>query len=310
MIRKLRKHKAFSPIHTVKIRLYIVLTLICGLIFNSAAFAGVPHLILVNKKSNELIVAEYQKDDSFKVLKTFHTTMGKVKGDKEEEGDLKTPEGVYQLRAKLVPPTLKPKFGVMAFTVNYPNAFDDIAGRTGSHIMVHGTDTPDRMKLDFDSEGCVVLSNENMKEVEPYVRLGLTPILIFDQILPEYMNGQKSERLHKFFDSWIHDWENKNIDGYMSHYHTDFVGQGRDRAAWKNFKEQLNKKYSSISVGASSPYFFKHPKYTMMMFTQDYRSKLKGGGNGLVSRGTKILYIAEENGEPKIVSENYTEQMW
>jgi hypothetical protein len=48
----------------------------------------------------------------------------------------------------------------------------------------------------------------------------------------------------------------------------------------------------------------------MMMFTQDYISTLKNGGKGLVSRGTKILYIAEEKGELKIISENFSEMMW
>ncbi len=269
-----------------------------------------PTLVLVDKKTNQFFLAEYQKDDSYKILKTLHTTTGKVKGDKDEEGDLKTPEGVYQFKARIRPPTLKPKFGALAITLNYPNAYDEIAGRTGSHIMLHGTDTPERLKKDFDSEGCVVLANEDLLQVEPFIRLNLTPILIFDELKPEYMNGSRSEKLHQFFNSWISDWENKNIEGYINHYHTDFIGAGKDKSAWKAYKNVLNKKYDTIKVGASSPYFFKHPKYTMMLFTQDYRSKLKNGSSGLVSRGTKILYFAEENGEPKIVAENFTEQMW
>jgi hypothetical protein len=100
----------------------------------------------------------------------------------------------------------------------------------------------------------------------------------------------------------------------MSHYHTDFASPIKnhlvDRAQWKAYKKVLTEKYSAISVNASDPYFFRHPKYTMMMFTQDYVSTLKSGKKGLVSRGTKILYIAEENGEPKIISENFTEMMW
>jgi hypothetical protein len=143
--------------------------------------------------------------------------------------------------------------------------------------------------------------------------------MIFDHLTPEYQAGAKGDpeadaRLHKFFDAWIQDWESRDPDRYMSHYHTDFAspikGKTFDRAAWKSYKSSLTKKYSEIHVNASDPYFFRHPKYTMMMFTQDYTSKLKGGRQGLVSRGTKILYIAEEHGEPKIISENFTEMMW
>ena len=269
-------------------------------------------LILVDKKTNLLHLAHYEDNDSFKILKTYHATTGKVKGDKEEEGDLKTPEGVYQFTSKLT--NLKPAFGAMAFYINYPNAYDQIAGRTGFEIMLHGTDEPDRLKKDFDSQGCVVLKNEELKEVEKSIQLRLTPILIFDELTPAYQQGGRDEKLHKFFDSWIKDWESRDIEKYMSHYHTDFAspikGKLYDRNQWQAYKTILTKAYSSIVVNASDPYFFRHPKYTMMMFTQDYVSTRKGGSKGLVSRGTKILYIAEENGEPKIISENFSEMMW
>jgi murein L,D-transpeptidase YafK len=271
-------------------------------------------LILVDKKTNLLHLAHYEQDDSYKILKTYHTTTGKVKGDKEEEGDLKTPEGVYQFTSKLFPPAIKPKFGVMAFYVNYPNAYDQIAGATGNNIMLHGTDAPERLKRDFDSEGCVVLQNEELKELQSSIQVRLTPFLIFDDLQPQYKSGGRDEKLHRFFESWIKDWESRDVEKYMKHYHTDFAspikGKLFDRSQWKSYKSVLTNKYSNIVVNASDPYFFRHPKYTMMMFTQDYVSTLKGGGKGLVSRGTKILYIAEEKGEPKIISENFSEMMW
>ncbi|MBI3535291.1 MAG: hypothetical protein HY072_07380, partial [Deltaproteobacteria bacterium] len=60
------------------------------------------------------------REDKFQVIKTFHTTLGKVQGDKKAEGDLKTPEGIYTFKSKLYPPQLKPKFGAIAFYMNYP----------------------------------------------------------------------------------------------------------------------------------------------------------------------------------------------
>ena len=46
----------------------------------------------------------------------------------------------------------------MAFYMNFPNTFDQLAGHTGSNIMLHATDTPDRLKQDYDSLGCVVVN--------------------------------------------------------------------------------------------------------------------------------------------------------
>lgn len=271
-------------------------------------------LILVDKKTNQLHLAHYESDDSYRILKTFHATTGKVKGDKQEEGDLKTPEGVYQFTQKLFPPKLKPKFGSMAFYVNYPNAYDDIAGCTGNSIMLHGTDEPERLSRDFDSEGCVVVRNGDLLELQKFIQIRLTPVMIFDDLQPRFKSGGRDEKLHQFFDSWIRDWESRDVDKYMSHYHPDFSspikGKLFDRTMWKNYKSILTQKYSKIEVNASDPYFFRHPKYTMMMFTQDYHSVQKNGQKGLVSRGTKILYIAEEKGEPKIISENFSEMFW
>ena len=151
-------------------------------------------------------------------------------------------------------------------------------------------------------------------ELQQSIQIGLTPVMIFDELTTAYQKGGRDEKLHRFFDSWVSDWESRDIDKYMSHYHTDFSSpiKGRmfDRDQWRDYKKVLTKAYSSITVNASDPYFFRHPKYTMMMFTQDYISTRKGGQKGLVSRGTKILYIAEENGEPKIISENFTDRKW
>jgi murein L,D-transpeptidase YafK len=233
-----------------------------------------------------------------------------VKGDKEDEGDLKTPEGIYTFSAVLKPPSLAPKFGKMALYVNFPNTYDKLAGRTGSNIMLHATNEPDRLTKNYDSLGCVVVRDEEILEIQPQVRLGLTPILIFPELTDEYWKPGQDQELKNFFASWVRDWEKQSIDGYIDHYHPDFVANGKDRAAWKTYKASLNKLYKTIEVGPENVRYYRHPKYSMITFTQNYRSRLVKGGWGHRSRGTKILYVAEEAGHPKIIAETYTELMW
>jgi murein L,D-transpeptidase YafK len=284
-----------------------------ALVFSAQALAATAQsettAILVDKKTNTLHVTEYV-DGAYKVLKTYHATLGKVEGDKMDESDLKTPEGIYTLTTRLTPPGLGRKFGVMAFTLNFPNTYDQLAGRTGNGIMLHATNEPDRLKKDYDSEGCVVVRNEELQEIFPHIRLGLTPILIFPDLTDEYRNPGQNAKLKTFFETWIKDWEGKNIDGYISHYHSDFSANGKDRAGWKAYKAQLNRQYSSIQIGPENVRYYRHPKYSMITFTQNYQSKLVGGGWGHRSRGTKILYVAEEAGEPRIIAETYTTLMW
>ncbi len=265
--------------------------------------------ILVDKKTNTLVLVQYE-DGEYKVIKKYHATLGQVKGDKEDEGDMKTPEGIYTFKGIRTPPSLPKKFGDMAFPMNFPNSYDQLAGHSGSGVMFHATDVPDRLNKNYDSLGCIVVKNEEIEEIHPYVRLGLTPILIFPELTEEYMKPGKDEALKAFFQSWVKSWESKNIPDYISHYHSDFSAQGMNKSKWQRYKEGLNKRYSSIEIGPEDVLYYRHPKYSMITFTQNYRSKLKGGGWGHRSRGTKILYIAEENGKPEIIAETYTTLMW
>ena len=274
-----------------------------------AAQSSLTTAILVDKKTNALHLAQYV-DGAYKIIKTYHATLGQVKGDKQDEGDLKTPEGIYTFSSRLTPPSLKPKFGVMAFYMNFPNTYDSLAGHTGNNIMLHATNEPDRLKKNYDSQGCIVVENQEISEIYPYVRLGLTPILVFPELIDEYLKPGQDENLKKFFNTWVSSWETKNIDEYIDHYHSDFTAQGKNKKAWKAYKAGLNQRYSSIEVRPESVHYYRHPKYSMITFTQNYRSKLRSGGWGHRSRGTKILYIAEEAGQPKIIAETYTTLMW
>ncbi len=287
---------------------------IAGLLFAHAGPAlaadKLKTAILVDKKQNTLQVVEY-KNGRYVLLKKYHATLGQVKGDKEEEGDLKTPEGIYTFKSRLTPPSLKPKFGAMAFYLSYPNTFDQMAGRTGFDIMLHATDAPERLQQNYDSQGCVVVKNEEIREIQQWVRLGLTPILIFPELTDEFMAPGQDGKLKAFFESWIKAWETQGIDAYIGHYHTDFSAQGKNKTQWKAFKQSLNQLYASISIGPEDVMIYRHPKYSVITFTQNYRSKLRGkGGWGHRSRGTKILYVAEEAGQPKIIAETFTNLMW
>jgi murein L,D-transpeptidase YafK len=272
-------------------------------------FAATPTVILVDKSKNQLHVAEYINGD-YSILKTYSATVGKVKGDKSDEGDLKTPEGIYHFSALLRPPSLKPEFGVMAFYVNYPNPYDQIAGRTGFDIMLHATNEPSRLKLNFDSKGCIVVKNEDLQEIQSKIRLNLTPILIFPDFSGEFRRPASDTKLKAFFERWTKSWETKDIEPYIATYHSLFSAQGKDRDAWKAYKSSLNKRYASIKVTVENPQFYKHPKYSMITFVQNYHSKFKNGRDAHRSRGTKVLYVAEEDGEFKIIAETYTQLMW
>jgi murein L,D-transpeptidase YafK len=268
-----------------------------------------PTVILVDKKTNTVSVA-YYKPEGYQIIATYRATIGQVKGDKVEEGDLKTPEGIYVFTQRLTAPTLKPKFGGLAFYINYPNVFDKMAGSTGFDIMLHSTDTPERLKLDLDSEGCIVVDIADLKKIEPYIHVGLTPVLVFNELTDEYKAPEKDSRVKNFFYSWVKAWEGKDLENYIAGYHDDFSADGKNKDQWRIYKASLNGRYKAIQIKPEHVQIYRHPKYSMVAFVQNYRSTLMNGATGHVSRGTKMIYIAEEDGNPRIIWEDFTPRTW
>jgi murein L,D-transpeptidase YafK len=190
--------------------------------------------------------------------------------------------------------------------VNYPNPIDKTAGKTGYDIMLHATDDPPRLKRDLDSEGCVVIDNHEILELEKEVQLGLTPFIIYDELKPEYLKANYDQPLQNAFQSWLKAWQGKDIDTYIGSYAKEFSYNGMNIKQYREYKNSLNQRYSAINIEAKNVRYFNHPKYSVVYFTQDYSSELKGGGKGFKSVGTKILYFVKDQGQYKIANESYS----
>lgn len=97
-------------------------------------------------------------------------------GDKQVEGDGKTPEGLYYIDRRNPDSMFHLSLGI-----SYPNARDraDAAalGRSpGGNIFIHGT--PNMfMSQDDWTWGCIAVTNREMEEIYAMVRVG-TPIYI------------------------------------------------------------------------------------------------------------------------------------
>lgn len=265
-------------------------------------------VVIVDKKTSQLHLAEITPQE-FRITKTLHATLGKVPGDKAIEGDLKTPEGIYTLTTKLTS-GLPAKLGIMAFPLNYPNDFDEYKKKTGSQILLHGTNFPERLKKDFDSEGCIVIPNEEITKIEDDIKTGLTQILVFENLAPQFLRHDTTGPLAQFFEKWRTSWESKQIDSYIGSYHTSFRNTGRDLAQYRAFKAALNQKYETIQVQSKDVIYYRHPKYSIISFTQAYRSTHKNGSSAKTSLGTKFLTVVEEEGKFSILAENFTERVW
>jgi murein L,D-transpeptidase YafK len=273
--------------------------------WSSIAQAVEHPIFIVDKAKFQLHLAHY-KSDAIEIFKTYPVTLGKNLGDKVLEGDQKTPEGIYRFTGKYLPPHIQKKLGDMAFYMDYPNPIDLRDKKTGYAIMLHATDDPKRLERNMDSDGCIVTSNEKIKEIDPYIFSPFSIIMVFETMKPQYLNADRTKDLKVAFNNWLNAWNRKDIDTYIGSYAEDFKFEAMNREQYKDYKNLLNKKYDVIDVKASNVRYFTHPKYEMVTFTQEYSATFPGGRKAFVSRGQKRLYFVKEQGISKIYFEDFS----
>jgi len=187
------------------LRLNIYLTCILVLIVSTQAYADikisdfvierVPTIMEENVKSQDasgpvdyVVVKKAERKLILyagpKLVKSYNIALGKEpKGQKQREGDSRTPEGLYTLDWR----NPNSKF-YRSIHVSYPSANQARSAKEagidpGGHIMIHGQPSSwsERIKLTFAdkdwTEGCIALENQDMIEVWDLVEDG-TPIEI------------------------------------------------------------------------------------------------------------------------------------
>jgi murein L,D-transpeptidase YafK len=231
----------------------------------------------------------------------FYISLGKFGVEKEREGDQKTPIGIYTVIAEndRVPDF----YGRRAFPLSYPNDWDRTQGRRGHGIWLHGTPSETYSRPPWATDGCVVLTNDDLAKLAKYVDVSRTPVVISPTIHWRDRRAWEAERetFLGAFGGWKKDWESRDAERYFSHYSTRFRSETRDFAAWKSHKRHVNSGKAWVKVGVDDVSLFAYPGVKDMMmvtFRQDYRS------SNLSKRTMKRQYWVREGGEWRILLES------
>lgn len=258
------------------------------------------HILLVEKRSQRLFVLNKQ-NGSLSIESSYLCSTGKVSGNKQESGDMKTPEGIYFLRKTIDPSTLPPKYGAGAYVLDYPNGFDFIKKRKGYGIWIHGTNEPERLKKSMDTRGCVILKNEDFIDLAKYIQLHKTPIIIVDEIQyrkMEFVNKDRKETM-EFLEGWKASWESKKVEDYIKLYSKDFRHEKMNIREYRSYKKRIFSKYTWIKLDLSNIQILRHPQYILINFLQKYSA------NTYSDFGVKQLFIIKENNTYRIIKENW-----
>ncbi len=257
--------------------------------------------LLVDKLHNRLYVFESTGPDAPpRLVRDVYVSIGKLIGDKQKRGDLRTPEGVYRVTTWIPDEKLPDRYGLGAFPVNYPNLLDRRRGKTGYGIWLHGTEKRYYSRPPRDSEGCVVLANSDLAALRRWVTPGRTPVIIassLDWVPVEQWRAARAEVLAAL-EAWRRDWESLDVERYLSHYDADFWSGTGDLAAWAARKRRIARQKTFQKVALSELSLFAYPRpvdgrrVVVAWFRQDYTS------NNYRSRTRKRLYLARGGDGP------------
>ena len=259
------------------------------------------HALVVDSRRSRLYV--YANDGGKpKLIADYYVTLGKNGIDKTREGDQKTPIGVYHVTANLPRNKLTDFYGAGAFPINYPNEWDRRQGRNGHGIWLHGVPSDMYSRPPRASDGCIVLANPDLVSLGQRLQIGLTPVIIADEIEWTDRAALEAERagLAAALEQWRADWQSRDTERYLAHYSQRFASQGQDYAAWAAHKRKVNAAKAWIKVGLGRVTMLRYPNerdVVVVTFEQDYRS------NGLSNVMKKRQYWMKEGARWKILYE-------
>jgi murein L,D-transpeptidase YafK len=258
------------------------------------------YALVVDTSRSTLFVYENVNGEP-RYVTDFYVTIGKLGTEKFSSGDQRTPIGVYFVKAELPKKNLADLYGDGAYPLSYPNEWDRRNKRAGSGIWLHGTPSGTYSRPPRASNGCVALANEDLEKLAPYLQVGVTPVIIANQM--NWSNEQdQSEReaLQQEIEQWRKDWSSLDTTAYLGHYSREFSSGSMDYTAWEKQKQLVNSLKSWIKLDLTNVSMFAYPEQPNLVvvdFEQDYSS------NNLSNRMKKRQYWIKQDNRWKIIYE-------
>lgn len=255
------------------------------------------YVIITEKETRKLRL--YKKEDN-RFLKVLDNSVivGENEGDKQVEGDKKTPEGAYDLTSKIT--KLDQFYGPLALVTSYPNNFDKSQKKNGHGIWIHG------MPLESDREeytkGCIALDNPELMELDRNINFDKSVLLISDDTVQEVTKDELS-LIFSFIYNWRDAWKRSDLNEYLSYYSNDFKkSNGANIKSFKKHKKRIFSKKEDKLIEFSNINIMPYPnslnkKMYKVVMDQYYKTKR------YKFKGKKELYIEVKNNKVAILSE-------
>ena len=191
------------------------------------------HAIAVDASRSRLYLFE-NRSSGLTLIADYYISVGKSGTEKEIEGDLRTPLGVYFITSNLDPKSLKDFYGSGALPINYPNELDSKRGKTGSGIWLHGTPPGRFSRPPLATDGCVVIANPDLDLIIRTVEVRTTPVVISQRL--NWVTPNSARTQGKPFEAALSAWQTAKSSGdvnrILSFYSADFNSHGKTLTEW------------------------------------------------------------------------------
>lgn len=223
-----------------------------------------PILMRSFKKESEIEVWKRGSDGKYALLKTYPMCRwsGQL-GPKVKEGDRQAPEGFYNV----TPAGMNPNSSLyLSFNLGFPNEFDRAHGRTGSHLMVHGS---------CSSRGCFAMSDEAISEIYALAR-------------EAFAGGQRNFQ----FQSYPFRMTAENLARHRADPHIAF---------WRNLKEgsdlfEVTREEPRISLSTDRRYAFGSSDPSAPAAVAQKASEDERKTQALIDKGTPAIRLVYDDG--------------
>lgn len=232
----------------------------------------------------------------------YYVTVGKLGTGKVKEGDKRTPIGLYTITGFKPDSELEELYGAGAYPLSYPNEWDARNGHNGHGIWLHGVPRDTYARPPKASDGCVVLSNDDLKSLSRFIKSGLTPVIIAPELSwadPEALTVAKDD-LNEALNNWKRDWESLDTNRLLTHYSQKFRVGDQTLGEFSESKRRVNASKNWVTVALTNLSIYRQPnssELAIVTFEQDYKS------NNLNNVSRKRQYWQRESGRWRIINE-------
>jgi len=270
-------------------------------------------LIRIPESTETLFVAEvesaqfhrFDRSGSSLVLSgSYYMSIGQNGSGKQRSGDKRTPLGVYFVTEQLDTSKLHEKYGVTAFPIDYPNAWDRRANRDGYGIWVHGVLPGGGRRPERDTDGCIALPNEDLSLLAPDIRDNVTPVVVTLEV--DWVEATEIGALRSELETRIAEWADSKQKGdlfaYLSLYSDEFQRWGMNKAEWSSLRLQTESLRDIRQVKVSDVLLVAYPEEEGLYLSR-FQVDTVDGERKTTGR-TRLYWRRDTDGALRIVAED------